>query len=155
MQVLPTLSTPFSLTENRYIFTDFQSDNELGQSVVQHQVEAAEARGCTFIPIVLICDEVTNAERMHSQERIELVKGGKGMLLDISVLHEMRGNGDVARVQCPEQLELDITELPPPEAAQKIEQHVRSIISGEKQLERLRGKWHPCLPGWLLCMEGY
>src|SRR5208282_864389 len=65
-----------------YIFTDFQSDNELGREVVGHYAQAARDRGCTFIPVVLTCDAAVNAQRMRSGERLKLVAEGKGMLLD-------------------------------------------------------------------------
>ena len=70
---------------------------------------------------------------MLSQERIELVKEGKGMLFDTSLLRDMRGKGHIARIACPELLELDVSELKPEDAAERIVGHVRALMSEEEE----------------------
>jgi hypothetical protein len=114
-------------TKFRYIFTDSQSDNEIGRAVADHHAKAAEDRGCTFIPVVLTCDTDVNAQRLRSQERQDLVAGGKGMLLDTTLLQEFRSNGQILKFSCPELLELDISDLSPEEAASRIAEHIASL----------------------------
>ncbi|KAH6723604.1 hypothetical protein BKA61DRAFT_686227 [Leptodontidium sp. MPI-SDFR-AT-0119] len=111
-----------------YIFTDCQTDNELGRSVVEEYKTAAQSRQCDFFPIVLTCDPKTNAQRIRSTERLDLVKSGKGMLVDASVLEKMRDDGSIFKADCPEILELDVTTLSPQEAASKILEHMESIL---------------------------
>ncbi|PTB41317.1 uncharacterized protein TrAFT101_010066 [Trichoderma asperellum] len=52
------------------IFTDFQTDNELGRSVAYEYQTAAITAGRPFIPIYLECDLEVNIERATSQERV-------------------------------------------------------------------------------------
>ncbi|KAG4429890.1 hypothetical protein IFR05_014634 [Cadophora sp. M221] len=111
-----------------YIFTDFQTSNPLGHSVVHEYKAAAQSRGCDFIPIVLTCDAEVNAERIRSTERLDLVKSGKGMLVDASVLGGMRGEGEIFRAECEEMTELDVTDLSPEEAAARIFGHVEGVL---------------------------
>ncbi len=115
-----------------YIFTDFQSNDNLGSSVAQEYAAAAQRRGCLFIPVVLDCVLEENARRMRSAERVELERSGKGLLLDTSQLGEMRGRVAIYRFRCPEQLELDVSDLNAEEAARVIAEHIRCAM--QKQL---------------------
>ncbi|RDL38337.1 uncharacterized protein BP5553_02677 [Venustampulla echinocandica] len=92
-----TLAAASDTFEFMYIFTNFQSDNELGRKVVGHYAEAAKARGCTFIPVVLTCDIAMNTQRIRSQERLRLLAERKGMLLDTVLLSEMREKGGMLK----------------------------------------------------------
>ncbi|KAH9212054.1 hypothetical protein DL95DRAFT_464289 [Leptodontidium sp. 2 PMI_412] len=113
----------------KYIFTDFQTDNKFGRSVVEEYKTAAQSRQCDFFPIVLTCDRKTNAQRIRSTERLDLVNSDKGMLVDASVLEKkMRDDGSIFKADCPEILELDVTTLSPHEAASKILEHMESIL---------------------------
>jgi hypothetical protein len=40
------------LTRSRNIFTDCQTDNDIGRAVAERHVQAAKDRGCTFIPVL-------------------------------------------------------------------------------------------------------
>lgn len=126
ISLLPFSARGLYLVWDRYIFTDFQSDNELGRQVVEEYAQAARERGCAFIPVVLSCDAAVNATRMRSDERVELVAGGKGLLLDTDVLALMRELGEIARYESPELLELDVTDVQPEEAATMIVSHMLS-----------------------------
>ena len=52
------------------------------------------------------------------------------MLVDTDVLKLFRERGAVHRFQCSEQLVLDVTEITPVQAAEKIMQHVRAVCGG-------------------------
>lgn len=110
-----------------YIFTDCQSDNDIGREITEHHAKAAKDRGCLFVPVVLICEADVNAQRMRSQERLELVASGKGMLVDTALLQEFRSNGEILRFSCPELLELDVSDLDADESAKRIVAHIKSL----------------------------
>ena len=125
------MNRPFSrLTsadKTRYIFTDCQIDNDIGRAVSEQHAQAAKDRGCLFIPVLLICDADVNGQRMRSQERLDAVAAGKGMLLDTKMLHEIRSRGEILRFECPELLELDVSGLEPEEAAVRIVEHIAAL----------------------------
>ena len=75
----------------------------------------------------MTCDADINAQRMTSQERLELVVGGKSMPLDTYLLHEIRSPGEVIRFECPELLELDVPDLAAEESDNRIAEHVMSL----------------------------
>ncbi|KAF5987693.1 hypothetical protein FBULB1_1781 [Fusarium bulbicola] len=70
------------------VFTDFQSDNELGQSVAQEYASAARDAGRPFLPVYLTCGLEANIERVDNAER---VASGTTKLLDQELLRDMRG----------------------------------------------------------------
>lgn len=111
-----------------YVFTDFQTGNEEGASVATEYATAAKKRGCAFVPVVLTCAEAENERRMRWPERLELVEGGMGMLVDTDVLKGFRARGEIYRFQGPEQLVLDVSEISPAQAAERILQHVGLVM---------------------------
>jgi hypothetical protein len=64
---------------------------------------------------------------MRSQERLQLVAGGKGMLLDTALLTEMRDGGEIMKYKSPHLLELDVTHLQPETVASIIVAHTMSV----------------------------
>lgn len=64
---------------------------------------------------------------MLSPERTELVAGGKGMLLDTTILNGFRKKGEIYSFKCAEELELDVTALTAVEAAKRILRHVQAL----------------------------
>jgi len=77
--------------------------------------------------VLLTCNADVNAQRMRSQERLDAVAVGKGMLLDTEMLGEIRSRGEVMRFECPELLELDISGMRPEEAAVRIVEHIVAL----------------------------
>jgi hypothetical protein len=75
----------------------------------------------------LTCNADINAQRMRSQERLELVAGGKSTPLDTYLLHEIRSPGEILRYECLESLELDVSDLAPEGSANRIAEHVMSL----------------------------
>ncbi|KAF6236199.1 hypothetical protein HO173_005828 [Letharia columbiana] len=133
-----TLATSPDSFDHFYVFTDFQTANEEGISVASEYEAAAKKRGCAFIPVILTCQVAENERRLRSLERLGAVEGGNGMLVDTDVLKLFRERGDVYRFQCSEQLVLNVTEITPVQAAEKIMQHVRAVCGGRGE-ERRKG----------------
>ncbi|MCJ1269785.1 hypothetical protein MMC22_009678, partial [Lobaria immixta] len=103
--------------------------NKEGASVATEYATAAKKRGCAFVPVVLTCAEAENERRMRWPERLELVEGGMGMLVDTDVLKGFRARGEIYRFQGPGQLVLDVSEISPAQAAERILQHV-GLVTG-------------------------
>ena len=95
--------------------------------MAEHHAKTAKDRGCSFIPVVLACNADVNVQRIRSQERLDLVAGGKGMLLDTTLLHEIRSKEEILRFSCLELLELDVSDASPEEAATRIVGHISAL----------------------------
>ncbi|RDW63725.1 hypothetical protein BP6252_11270 [Coleophoma cylindrospora] len=107
-----------------YVFTDFQSQNELGKSVCDEYTAAATARGCIFVPVVMTCGLDENMERLVSYERAEHKK-----LTNVELARKFRTQEDVYRFEDqPALLEIDVTELEPEVVANRIFEHVLELI---------------------------
>ncbi|KAJ6031339.1 hypothetical protein N7540_002071 [Penicillium herquei] len=90
--ILSTLINEPATFDTTYIFTDFQSDDELGAAVCEEYRTTAKLRGTDFIPIMLFCDEKTNMQRLVSSDR-EL----HSKLTDIKLVTKFRLEEDVHR----------------------------------------------------------
>ncbi|KAI4115075.1 MAG: hypothetical protein LQ338_007911, partial [Usnochroma carphineum] len=112
-----------------YIFTDFQTSSPEGGTVAEEYRSVAIDRGCAFIPVILVCDAEENARRMMSEDKVEKVAHGKGMLLDTKALEEMRGRGEIYEFGCPEEVVVDVSRLTADEAAKLMAEHVKKIIA--------------------------
>ncbi|KAM6480854.1 hypothetical protein HDV62DRAFT_365804 [Trichoderma sp. SZMC 28011] len=102
-----------------YIFTDFQTSNELGAAVCQEYVECAKTRGCDFIPIMLSCDEETNLTRL-----VEDGRAGHGKLVDVDLVKRFRASQLYEFDDHPALLRLDVSELSADDAARRITDHL-------------------------------
>lgn len=112
-----------------YVFTDFQSLNELGKSVCEEYAAATTARGCVFIPVVVTCALDENMERLVSHERAEHKK-----LTNVDLARKFREEEDVYRFEDqPASLEIDVTELEPEEAANRIFEHISEVMGKIEQ----------------------
>lgn len=69
------------------VFTDFQSDNELGRSVAKEYLMAAKKARRPFMPVYLGCDVKVNIERAMSRDRMS---GTTTKLTDAALLRDMR-----------------------------------------------------------------
>jgi hypothetical protein len=106
-----------------YIFTDFQSDDDLGAAVCAEYLATAEARRAVLVPILLFCDEKTNMQRLVSSDR-EL----HSKLTDVELVTHFRREGDVHRFTGhPNYLELDVSNFTPEEAAKRICEHIIGV----------------------------
>ncbi|OGM41690.1 hypothetical protein ABOM_009911 [Aspergillus bombycis] len=109
-----------------YLFTDFQISNDQGISVCMEYAQAARDRGCLFIPIVLVCDEAVNLERVIRSDR-EI----HGKLMDVELLKSFRNGAPVYRFSDRKEfLEIDVTDLQPEDVARRIWGHVLGVWDG-------------------------
>ncbi|KAL7808607.1 hypothetical protein V8C26DRAFT_413136 [Trichoderma gracile] len=69
------------------VFTDFQSDNDLGRSVAREYLMAAKKAKRPFMPVYLGCDVEVNIERATSRGRMS---GTTTKLTDTALLRDMR-----------------------------------------------------------------
>lgn len=106
--------------ETAYIFTDFQTTNEIGSGVCAEFSCTAEARGCLLIPIVLTCLEEVNLERLVTLDRSAHQK-----LMDVELLQTFRRGAPLFRFEhLSSFLELDVTSISAEEAAEIIFKHI-------------------------------
>jgi hypothetical protein len=125
-------STVFDILEKNeetrgtaYVFTDFQSDNELGSAACKEYEDMARKRGCSFVPVVLRCEEEENLRRVVSSER-----AGRGKIVDVELMKMFLGGGMV--IHRFEELEwfldIDVTHLSADEAAERIKTHLEKVL---------------------------
>ncbi|KAI9833610.1 MAG: hypothetical protein M1819_003563 [Sarea resinae] len=121
--VFDTLVQSADTMRSMYVFTDYQSSDALGTSVVAEYESTALRRGCDFIPVIVQCSTPENLRRYVSEERTLL-----GKVTDVALLSHFRDNAEVHRFSNhPLQLELDVTNLEPAIAARLIYEHVLSV----------------------------
>ncbi|EKJ67522.1 hypothetical protein FPSE_12337 [Fusarium pseudograminearum CS3096] len=106
------------------VFTDFQSNDALGRSVIAEYLDMAARRHCSSVPITITCSEEENLRRLSSSERIR-----HGKLTDMEVVAHLRDNALIYQWpnDDPLHMELDITELKVDEAAHLILKHVLGV----------------------------
>lgn len=106
-----------------YIFTDFQTDNELGINTSLEYMHCAEKRRCQFIPITLVCDEEVNLRRLVSDDR-EI----HGKLVDAELVRNFRrGSSVFGSKGYTDGFTLDVTSLSAEEAAAEIARHLVKV----------------------------
>lgn len=133
--IFDSLVTSSDTFDYYYAFTDFQTANEVGSGVATEYAEAARRRDSAFIPIILTCEEAENRRRIESPQRLSLEQGGLGILVDPDVLIGFRERSEIYRFRCPEELVLDITEISPVEAVEKIVEHLEHVTRRSKVAE--------------------
>ncbi|KAL7922728.1 hypothetical protein ACQKWADRAFT_326659 [Trichoderma austrokoningii] len=95
------------------IFTDFQSDNELGASTAQEYLDAAQKAGRRFIPVYLSCDVEANIMRATSAERTQ---GTTTKLTCPDTIRDLRTKCKLFQFGSPyEEFHIDTTDLTPRE----------------------------------------
>ncbi|MCJ1467681.1 hypothetical protein MMC07_006306 [Pseudocyphellaria aurata] len=130
--VFETLIKSRDTFDSLYIFTDFQSNDELGRSVVAEYASMAKLRNCAFIPIIISCTKEENLRRLESAERAR-----RNKLTDTSVLSSMRSDCEVHRSEDePYQMVLNTTNFQPEDAADTISSHIMGVCVGESPVKR-------------------
>ncbi|KAJ0293187.1 hypothetical protein Brms1b_003411 [Colletotrichum noveboracense] len=101
-----------------------RSSSSFGSAAAQEYEDAARRRGLPFIPIVLECQLEENIKRVTRSGR-----GGaaNGKLTDVNILKDIRQEEQMFRFGGDLELELDVTELTPEQAAYKIFEHVKTV----------------------------
>lgn len=121
--VLKTIATSEAAAPFTWIFTDSRSSDPIGSTGAQDYKDAADLRGALFIPIVLHCEMAENMTRVSSKER----GTSNTKLIDPAILETIRLKEDLHTFGGPDELELDITNITPSEAAEKIYEHLFGV----------------------------
>ncbi|KAI1123613.1 hypothetical protein F5Y10DRAFT_280788 [Nemania abortiva] len=117
------VTSPSSLSRP-IVFTDFQSDNELGKMVAFEYKLAALQASRPFVPVYLVCDEQENLRRVSSQGRLA---SGTTKLTSADILKGMLSSSTLFRFDdCPG-LTVDTTSKSPAEVAREIFDHVHAL----------------------------
>ena len=104
------------------MFTDFQSDDDIGRSALAEYRSMARRRHCTFVPILLTCSKEENLRRLGTTER-----SLHGKLTDSELLSYFRDNDEVHRL--PDEMELNVTTLDADAAARLIYTHLLDMCA--------------------------
>ncbi|KAK1540516.1 hypothetical protein CPAR01_06505 [Colletotrichum paranaense] len=107
-----------------YVFTDFQSNDDIGSAVCAEYLETARVRGTAMVSIIITCDEATNISRLQSADREVHRK-----IVDPELLRIFRNGVSIHRFDEPgtKSVEVDVTELTPIEAARQILDHILRV----------------------------
>ncbi|RSL54930.1 hypothetical protein CEP54_009658 [Fusarium duplospermum] len=121
--VLNSLAENTATHSSAYIFTDFQSANELGSEVSLEYFNCAVQRGCHFIPITPRCSEEENLKRLTSDDRAT-----HGKLVDVELAKQLRkDDGLFTFVGYCNRRTLNVTKFSAEEVAVEIMHHVIKI----------------------------
>lgn len=106
-----------------FVFTDFQSNDDIGRSVVAEYRSTAIRRNCTLVPVVLTCSKEENLRRLGTTER-----SIHGKLTDSELVSYIRDTVEVHRLpDNPLEMELDVTIMDADAAARLIYTHVLNV----------------------------
>ncbi|KAL8738293.1 MAG: hypothetical protein Q9181_000882 [Wetmoreana brouardii] len=122
--ILDSIATSTTLMDVTWIFTDSQSSDEVGSAAVADYIHAARTRSSPLISVILMCNTDENLRRLKAELR------GKTKLNDTDVLLEIRESKDLYHFGGDAELTLDVTELSPVAAAQKILDFVTKVAPG-------------------------
>lgn len=121
--VLNTIATLAPRSDN-YIFTNaLYGEDEKDQRVIAQVRSTIEAREGTYVPVVITCDATEHRSRYTNTQRQEKLKPTDGEILDV-ILAE---GEQPLRQKLASELELDVTNLTPAQAAQAIRTHIESL----------------------------
>ncbi|RFU75587.1 hypothetical protein TARUN_6647 [Trichoderma arundinaceum] len=123
---------PASLSKT-VIFTDFQTDNELGQATAQEYWQAAQKAGRPFVPIYLSCDVEANIERATSSERTQ---GTTTKLTDASIIRDLLSRCKIFQFDNSpyEKCHIDTTYSTPTDVAVRIRAYIEECLSAKASL---------------------
>ncbi|WP_240232386.1 hypothetical protein [Devosia lacusdianchii] len=109
--------------EASFVLTNCLLESDPGDRAVYDKVETvATRRGSILVPVVLRASDAAHAARIPSPERAERLKqtDAEGALLK-------RRSHELLRIDHPNRLDLDTTDLPPSEAARLIIAHAERL----------------------------
>lgn len=123
--ILSTIATSEATQQFTWIFTDSRSSSLIGSTGAEDYRDAANRRGVPFISIILRCQLEENVARVLGEGR---GAGFNTKLTDPEALKRIRQEEDIYTFGGPYELELDITNITPTGAAQKIYEHLVKVI---------------------------
>lgn len=123
--ILDTIATSEATQQFTWIFTDSRSSSLIGSTGAEDYRDAANKRGVPFISIILRCQLEENVTRVLGEGR---GAGFNTKLTDPEALKKIRQEEDIHTFGGPYELELDITNIKPTIAAQKIYEHLAKVL---------------------------
>ncbi len=124
--VLETI-TNVSPAHMSFIFTNYlRGEDESERAAFRDVAAVAEARGSLFVPVVLTCDSEELMNRIGTdsrRERLKLIDPAEGRRLN---------EGPQFVSGHPNQLDLDVTHLPPADSAQRIVDWAANLSVGSR-----------------------
>lgn len=110
-------------SETSFVLTNCLLESDPGDHAAYEQVKAvAERRGNVFLPVLLTASDAAHASRVGSPERAERLKH-----TDVESAQRKRHAEELLRIDHPNRLDLDTTELPPDQAARIIIAHAERL----------------------------
>lgn len=123
--VFDALVTSPDTFRSMYVFTDFQSTDEIGSGVMEEYKDMAARRGCALIPITMTCAEGENMRRLVSEERET-----HGKIVDVKLAAHFREIEEVYEwPDNPFHLELNVTDLEADAAAEILRKHILKVVA--------------------------
>ena len=119
LETIETLSPPgWSFVFTNVLVQDNPSDRELFERLAS----IAAGRPACFVPVTLACALDELARRVASPSRAERLKW-----TDAASLRQMVSERSLLRIDHPNHLELDVTDLSPTQAADQVADHLRNV----------------------------
>lgn len=110
-------------SDTSFVLTNCLLESDPGDRQAYEQVQAVAARrGNVLVPVILTASDAAHAARMGSTDRAERLKH-----TDVESAAEKRRMEPLLRIQHPNRLDLDTTDLPPGEAARLIIAHAERL----------------------------
>ncbi|KAF9875522.1 hypothetical protein CkaCkLH20_06903 [Colletotrichum karsti] len=122
-EILGLLRRP-ATRDTTWIFTDSRCTSATGSAAAEDYREAAAVRGVPFVSVVVDCGLEENQRRLVREGRGE---GKNTKLTDVGILEAVRREEIMFRFGGEAELELDVSELTPVEAARMILSHVIAV----------------------------
>jgi hypothetical protein len=106
-----------------FVLTNCLLESDPGDRAAYDKVKGVAARrGSVFVPVLLSASDAAHAARMASPERAERLKH-----TDAESAEHKRRTTELLRIDHPNRLDLDTTDLPPLEAARIIIEHAERL----------------------------
>lgn len=121
--VLDMLAESLDTFGSVFVFTDFQTNDDIGHSVLAEYRSMAMRRNCSLVTVILTCSKKENLRRLGTTER-----SIHGKLTDSKLVSYIRDNEEVH--QLPDnrlEMELDVTTLDADAAARLIYAHILDV----------------------------
>ncbi|WP_297104016.1 hypothetical protein [uncultured Devosia sp.] len=106
-----------------FVLTNCLIESDPRDHAAYEQVKAVAARrGNVFVPVLLAASDAAHAARVNSPDRSERLK-----LTDVEGAARKRRTEDLLRIEHPNRLDLDTSDMPPEEAARSIIAHAERL----------------------------
>ncbi len=111
--------------DNNYVLTNvLAADDDVNLKIYKDVEEVAKKRNALFLPVVLHCSAEELKRRVVSLDRAKLHK-----LVNPDILDEHMKSYDLIKLNHPNALSLDITDILPKDVAKQILEHIHVLAS--------------------------